>query len=65
MELGPHKNVEVLEEKDVNGQFMIGCEDCETIFHNRDLEQAKEQLTAVPCDRSQNTRYMRMFFYDR
>ncbi len=48
-EIGPHKRVEILDGKDINGRYMAMCWNCETCAHAFEISEAEMDLTLIPC----------------
>lgn len=49
LQIGSHKRVEVLPQKDVNGRYMVTCIDCDLCAHHNDLAKAKADLGHCLC----------------
>ncbi len=50
VEVGPHEQAELLDQKDVNGRFMVVCRRCGTHAHSFDKDQAAKDLAKTACD---------------
>ena len=48
-EIGPHKQAEALDRKDINGRYMVMCRDCETYAHAFKIAEAETNLSLTPC----------------
>jgi hypothetical protein len=46
---GPHEKVEIIDEKDVNGRFMVKCNICRTFAHAYEKDQAIKDLEKCSC----------------